>query len=141
MWSGDLIFRALRILVKLIQHKEAKMHPLNWTDKNKSGKYIPLNDVPLDNVKTYGVYVIWHGGQNPKTVRVGQGKIKDRIFAHREDKLVQAYAHHGLFVTWAAVSPSLVDGIERYLSECLRPLVGERFPDVRPIEVNSPFAN
>ena len=35
-----------------------------------------------------GVYVIWHGGQSPWTVRVGQGVIRDRLQAHRNDSAV-----------------------------------------------------
>ncbi len=30
-----------------------------------------------------GVYIIWHGGQNPTTVRVGQGIIRDRLDQHK----------------------------------------------------------
>jgi len=86
-----------------------------------------------------GVYVIWHGGQTPKTVRVGQGVIKDRLSAHRQDNQIKAYSQHGLFVTWASVPAAERGGVEAYLAAQLNPLVGERFPDVRQIAVNLPW--
>jgi len=86
-----------------------------------------------------GVYIIWHGGQDPATVRVGQGFISDRIKAHREDPDILAYKEYTLFVTWARVEKNYRDGIERYLTETLNPKVGSHFPDVYPIEVNPPW--
>jgi hypothetical protein len=87
----------------------------------------------------YGVYVIWHAGQNPATVRVGQGCIRDRLQDHRNDNAILAYKQDGLFVTWASVSANNCDGVERYLAEILKPLVGDRFPNVSSIKVNSPW--
>src|SRR5579885_3656927 len=87
-----------------------------------------------------GVYVIWHGGPDPKTVRVGQGIIKDRLAAHRNDPDIQAHSAKELFVTWAAVAASARDGVEAFLAEALKPLVGDRFPDVAPVAVNLPWA-
>ena len=86
-----------------------------------------------------GVYIIWHAGQNPATVRVGQGVIRDRLAEHREDDEVQAYKERALYVTWASVSAQYWDGVEVYLGEKLMPLVGERFPKTKPIEVNLPW--
>jgi hypothetical protein len=91
--------------------------------------------------KTTGVYVIWHNGQPPWTVRVGQGDIVDRLTAHRSDQQILAYrGYGGLTVTWATVPALCLDGVERYLAEELRPLVGDRFPNVVPIPVNLPWA-
>jgi|688.fasta_scaffold965449_2 hypothetical protein len=86
-----------------------------------------------------GVYVIWHAGPNPKTVRVGQGNIADRIAAHRRDPQIMMYATHCLFVTWAKVPAVHHNGIEAYLAAKLDPIVGQRFPDVAFIEVNLPW--
>ena len=86
-----------------------------------------------------GVYIIWHGGPNPATVRVGQGILKDRLSEHRQDPAILAYKNHRLFVTWASVATSYRDGIERYLAEKLNPKVGARFPDVKSVEVNYPW--
>lgn len=86
-----------------------------------------------------GIYIIWHGGEKPATVRVGQGVIRDRIVQHRQDPEILAYKHHTLYVTWARVSQSQRDGVERYLGEVLKPKVGSRLPDAPPIKVNLPW--
>ncbi len=98
---------------------------------------VDLNNSHFDNMA--GVYVIWHGGNNPKTVRVGQGLIKDRIAAHRVGHEVQAYKQHGLFVTWTTVPWNSRNGVEAFLAQNFDPIVGERFPNVTPIPVNLPW--
>lgn len=86
-----------------------------------------------------GVYIIWHGGLHPHTVRVGQGIIKDRIAQHRQDPSILRYAGLGLFVTWAEVPTIYRDGVERYLGDTLKPKEGVRLPEATPIEVNLPW--
>jgi len=86
-----------------------------------------------------GVYVIWHAGTDAHTVRVGQGNIRERLTAHRTDVEVQAYANHGLYVTWASVTPGNRDGIEAYLAVKLTPRKGVRSPKAAPIPVNLPW--
>lgn len=86
-----------------------------------------------------GVYIIWHGGQSPWTVYVGQGKIADRLRAHREESAILKYSPHGLFVTWARVNPLQRSGVERFLAERLEPRVGSNYPNVPPIAVNLPW--
>ncbi len=114
---------------------------VNW-NKCQGNAWCPLKTVNLDNshfVDIEGVYIIWHGGQKPKTVRIGQGVIRDRLRAHRDDSEIQAYSQHGLFVTWANVDARNRDGVEAYLANTLAPLVGERFPDVTTVAVNLPW--
>ena len=106
-----------------------------YTNNNWCG----LADVPLSQIRTTGVYVIWHGGMTPWTVRVGQGIVAQRVSDHQKDHAIKQYATQGLYVTWADVSQQYLDGVERYLAETLRPKVGTRFPDVLPIVVNSPW--
>jgi hypothetical protein len=66
--------------------------------------------------------------------------IKDRLSAHRNDKEILAHKANGtLHVTWAEVPAAYRNGVERYLADLLDPLVGDAFPDVRPIAVNSPW--
>ena len=89
--------------------------------------------------KMEGVYIIWHAGQNPATVCVGQGVIRDRLAEHRQDLEILAYEQYTLYATWARVVENQRDGVERYLAEKLKPKVGSRFPDVDPIEVNLPW--
>jgi len=110
--------------------------------KCEGDKWCGLNTVNLDHSHfddLEGVYIIWHGGSNAATVRVGQGVIRDRLAAHREDDDIQAYAHLTLFATWASVAKQYRDGVEAYLADSLNPKVGERFPDRVPIEVNLPW--
>jgi hypothetical protein len=107
--------------------------------KTTTKEWCNLETINLENVDTFGVYIIWHGGQNARVVRVGQGNVKDRLTAHRKDREVLGYKQHGLFVTWAEVPSHQVDGVERHLAEKWNPLVGDRFPNVRSISVNSPW--
>ena len=112
---------------------------LDWV-RCKNDIWCPLFNVDLSRVNTFGVYIIWHTGSPAKVVRLGQGYVADRLEKHRNDKEVTGYGMYGsLMVTWAAVSPSIVDGVERYLAEKWKPLVGMRFPDVPVVPVNSPF--
>ena len=114
---------------------------LNWI-KCQGGAWCKLNSVNLDHAhfnNIEGVYIIWHGATKPWTVYVGQGKIKDRLTEHRIDNGIQQYADYGLFVTWAKVPQADRDGVELYLAEYLQPLVGERYPDIKPLKVNVPF--
>jgi len=102
-----------------------------------------LENLNLDKMSdTSGVYIIWHEGNPSKVVRVGQGSpIKDRLSAHRNDDEILAYNKKGtLRVTWAAVPLNQRDGVERYLADKWKPLVGEAFPDADPIVVNSPWS-
>ena len=93
----------------------------------------------FDNLK--GIYIIWYWDSmdNPRTVKVGQGFIKNRLSANRSDPQIQTYARSGLYVTWANLPPHLLDGVERYLGDTLQPLVGYMFPNVQPISVNLPW--
>jgi hypothetical protein len=73
-------------------------------------------------------------------VRIGCGEIRERLHYHQEDPEVLAYSCFGtLRVTWAAVSPNQMEGVERYLVEHWKPLVEDRRLKVIPIAVNSPF--
>jgi len=64
---------------------------LTW-NKCQGDDWCSLKSVDLDNShfdNMEGVYVIWHGGNDAKTVRIGQGVIRDRLAAHRDDPEVQ----------------------------------------------------
>ncbi len=114
---------------------------VSW-NKCEGGAWCSLNKVDLPHVHfngMEGVYVIWHGGPTPKVVRVGQGVIRDRLNAHRQDKEIQAYAGLNLYVTWARMDAQNRDGVEAFLATTLKPLIGDRFPDVVPISVNLPW--
>ena len=84
--------------------------------------------------------MIWHGGESPATVYVGQtGDLRERLGAHRKDTQIQRYDSLGLYVTWASVRPELLDGVERYLGQRLTPKVATNLPNVQPVEVQGPW--
>jgi len=118
------------------------MITLNWRRCGNDGHYCPLEKLNLTSISaSTGVYVIWHAGNPSRVVRVGQGNIAERLGAHRSDQDVLAYRQSGkLLVTWAAVPAHQIDAVERYLADTWKPLIGDAFPDVEPLEVNSPFA-
>ena len=94
---------------------------------------VNLGDSHFNNME--GVYIIWQGGG--PIIRVGQGTICDRLAAHRDNE--QSTAHEPLYSSWAPVGLVYRNGVERYLANTLRPIVGSAFPDVPPIEVNLPW--
>jgi len=59
---------------------------------------------------------------------------------HRDNPKILKYREFGLlYVTWAKVSSHEMSGVEAYLANLLKPLEGERYPNVPFISVNSPF--
>jgi hypothetical protein len=114
---------------------------VNWVKCGDDHHYCNLELLKLDKLSTTGVYIIWHEGQPGRVVRIGQGEISDRLAVHRQDARVLAYKKYGaLRVTWAAVPAHLMDSVELYLANEWHPLLGDAFPDVTPLAVNSPFA-
>jgi hypothetical protein len=113
---------------------------VSWVKCGNGNNWCPFESVDLDGVDAKGIYVIWYNGNPGRVVRVGQGDVKDRLTKHRVDKQILAYKDKGLLVTWASVSSSQRDGIERYLADQYSPLVGDAYPDVLPIAVNSPWS-
>lgn len=111
---------------------------LRWVQCGE--RWCPFETVNLTNVTAEGIYLIWYRGKPGRVVRVGQGDIKARLEEHREDEEILEYRDQGLLVTWARVDPVHRDGVERYFANIYPPLTGERFPDVDPIEANSPWA-
>jgi hypothetical protein len=118
---------------------------LSWQVEAMSGNWISLDTFNFSTIATFGVYIIWHGkwitSLTPaRTIRVGQGNIWQRLPEHHSDPAVTWYRQFGpLAVTWATVSPLLVDGVERFLASRLNPLIGDRFPNAVPIAVNLPW--
>lgn len=112
---------------------------LNVTWAKAQTGWWQLDTVDLTIIKAHGVYLIWHGGNPSRVVRIGQGDVASRLGAHRNDPAVTAHKRSGtLYVTWAAVSAAQRGGVERFLTDHYRPLVGDAFPDEPPIAVNLP---
>ena len=115
---------------------------LNWV-KCEDDVWCHLDRVDLESFEDVrGVYVIWNpemDSHSTNVVRVGQGHINGRLADHRNDSEITDHGKDDLRVTWAAVKGQVNRrGIERYLADRLNPLVGSRFPDVTPIQVNLP---
>lgn len=116
------------------------MTNVTWIRCADGKEWCPLETVNLTNVNVNGVYVIWHEGSPARVVRIGQGDIASRLASHRQDRDILAYGRYGkLRITWTSVPSHQLDGVERYLANAWPPLVGEAFPNVTPIPVNSPF--
>jgi hypothetical protein len=102
---------------------------------------VRLKPLILKRSARLAFYIIWHEGNPSRVVRLGQGDIKDRLSKHRCDKEILAYNQKGMLrVTWASVPSGQRDAVERYLANTWNPLVGDCFPDVEPIAVNSPWS-
>jgi hypothetical protein len=107
--------------------------------KRKGGLWCRLSSVDpmhvaLDGVR--GVYVIWQADPPHRAVRVGQGSIRERLTADRDDADIQRHAGpSGLLVTWARVADANLDGVERFLADAYVPLVGGAVREVAPIKV------
>ena len=100
---------------------------------------VNLEHKHFDNMD--GVYIIWHGGDDPATVYVGQGNIRDCLYERRSDSEVQRYARDTLYATWASVDEQSRNGVVAFLTDLLSPKVGEKFPDnVARIDVGFPWA-
>ena len=106
---------------------------------NRQRVWCSLKAVDTENIKTSGVYVIWHGGPAPRVVYIGRGDIAGRINHHRSSSRILQYESKGqLMVTWASISESERRGAEKYLANTLDPLRGEH-DDILPIPVNLPW--
>lgn len=116
------------------------MIAVQWVT-SQAGTWLQFETFNLSSAEDdEGVYIIWHAGNPGKVVKVGQGVVQDRLCAHRSDAAICSYRHDGeLRVTWAIVPVAYRDGVERYLGDYWKPLVGDRFPDALPIAVNQPF--
>ena len=88
-----------------------------------------------------GVYIIWYKELLiPRTIYVGQGIIRHRLYAHRLDSRFNLYRIQKLFTAWATVNKGIRDNVEAYLHNELNPLIPERSPDEPPITVNLPWS-
>ncbi|NNE56906.1 MAG: hypothetical protein HKN36_02260 [Hellea sp.] len=116
------------------------MERLLWA-KSIDNKWVNLSNMDLTNLHATGVYIIWHGGNNPRIVRIGQGNIAARLAAHRLNHQIMRFAEDGpMMVTWAEISDQARrDGIEAYLVRQFTPLIKDQISHVLPIAASSPF--
>ena len=108
------------------------MTTLTWI-RCTDNRWCSFANLKLDSIQDFGVYIIWLGQSN---IYVGQGDIAERIQTHRNDERFQQYDVNSMLVTWATTPLHERDGIERYLADTLRPIIGKQWPNVIPIPVN-----
>ena len=107
-------------------------------------QYYKLFDTNFNSLNYSGVYIILGRSivKSPVVIKVGQSEnLSERLSQHSVDNDINRYktAHGPLYVTWAKLPLTYLDGVEKFLGVHYRPLIGDRFPDVRPIHVNVPF--
>jgi len=118
--------------------------------KTTDDSWYELLGLDLTEVRpTSGVYVIW-AARAQRYLWVGQSEnLQERLRDHRDidqrnnSPVAQYIFDHmfdgeKLFVTWAYVKTSHLDGIERYLGEALNPLLTKRLPQAGSIEAPLP---
>ncbi|MFP4528736.1 MAG: hypothetical protein ACLFQX_09315 [Candidatus Kapaibacterium sp.] len=87
-----------------------------------------------------GVYIIWSGKGNERVIlKVGSGNIKEHILASRGNLAIKAFEYHGLYITWAEISPLRRTGVELYLLDTLEPRIIEDVPTAIKAKVNLPW--
>ena len=108
---------------------------LNWS--RLPHRFYTLNDVESAN-NALGVFIIW---KSSRVIYVGKGQIRDCLLACMNDRKIAKYRVRAdsLIVSWAEVSPSDVEGVQRFLVEKLRPLENDQLPGARPIPVIFPW--
>lgn len=114
---------------------------VQWV-KSVGGDYLDLLRLDLNSAyflagPKLGVFVIWYAGPSKSAaIRIGQGNIRDQLAARRADPQIAQFASQGqLKVSWIIVNPGDFDGIEAYLYDYYKPLVGERRPVSQSIPV------
>ena len=113
--------------------KNEALKKLEWIE------FDSLDELLKEGIYREGVYVIWiETDVGQIALYVGQGNIKQRIDIHNRNEYIVEYYPS---VSCAEVNYGEMDGIEKYLSEKLSPLFGERWPNILPTPVNSPFDN
>jgi len=111
---------------------------LHWA-RAHGGAWCDLEQVDLGKDDTNGVFVVWHGGRQPRTLRVGYGRLGERISALQRDASILRYRQAGpLHVTWAAVPSDMTDGIMRFLAGRLMPVYEDRVRTTPAIPANLP---
>ena len=109
---------------------------ISW-EKSTTGRWCRLRKLNLSTVRQEGVYIIWV----PRgwVIRVGQGDVDERLRDHQDDEKILSYESidNPLRVTCGELDVDLWDGVERFLANTLRPVLGI-YPRVRPIPVNLP---
>ena len=92
-----------------------------------------INDIPL--ILSSGVYVIFNESE---VLYIGKSNnISGRLTHHKENLLTGE--NPPIYFTWADVTDTHIDGVERFLVEHYNPKYNLRIPNVQAVKVNLPF--
>ena len=96
--------------------------------RNKTGKFPrPVHFDPEASglVGVGGIYVAWHAGVRPRWIYVARAAdLAASFHALADNQAVMAYdINGGVYVTWSRIREEFRDGVVRYLTDSLRPLV------------------
>jgi hypothetical protein len=101
-----------------------------------------LDQVDVDRLAGYGVFVVWRNGDlapASAVLYIGRGELRREIARCRE--VPPFHGQPGLRITWARVDSARdLDGVVAYLYQRLRPMWGEVVPWSEPLGVNLPAA-
>lgn len=110
---------------------------LDWRKDSANSLWFKLRDLDFSDVGGIGVYLIWHGGTNPRMIYAGQGNIAERLAEHSSNPELWKYEIYGhIYTSWAIVDRQYLDGVENFLIESYDPYLSLRNPSSRPITVN-----
>lgn len=116
-------------------------YKLNWQKCPRNG-WLDFLAFSLEGelaVGAEGIYMIWHGVENPAVVCVGQGNIKNELAARRQEQKILQHKDKGLFVSWAEVCSAYREGAQKYLMNLWQPKLSEAHFNLLPVKVNSPW--
>lgn len=109
---------------------------MQWATR-RNGTWHEFMSTELALIDDSGVYIIWIDRR--RVVYVGQGDVAERLQEHRDDPRFAKLDRWSMCATWASVSPSQRDGVEKFLASTLNPVIGEQWPSATPIQVNLPW--
>lgn len=115
--------------------------PIYWVKRGYDRWYrLDGFDEGINSLRYKGVYIIWYfdAVNTARTVKVGKGRLRERLVAERRSPELQAYAHRPLYVTWALVRDCHLNSVAISLNQKLQPFVGERFSGDTGIFVGLP---
>lgn len=104
--------------------------PIYWVKRGYDRWYrLDGFDEGINSLRYKGVYIIWYfdTANTARTVKVGKGRLRERLVAERRSPELQAYAHRPLYVTWALVRDCHLNSVAISLSQKLQPFVEEWF--------------
>lgn len=100
---------------------------IHWarTPKGKFHNLLKMDPVVEGLSRTAGIFVVWHGGTQPRWVYIAASDdlAEDIENASDDDRILEYLQHGGLYVTWSPVRPEYQPGVLRYLNDVMQPVI------------------